>query len=80
MGKMKFVYELMESQDYLEFEIAAFKAAEKGEDQFLFQDGVYDVKFAASVLAYIYNKKAEESEREQRHLFGVPDTWPTNDL
>ena len=80
MGKMKFIHQLLESQDFEMFELAAYKAAEEGRDQFIYGNGVYDVKFAANVISYVYHKKAEEYEREQRYLFGVPDTWPTDEL
>ena len=80
MGKMKFIHQLMESEDFELFELAAYQAAEEGKDQFVYANGVYDVKFAASVVNYVYEKRAEKYEWEQRHLLGVPDTWPTNDF
>ena len=68
MGKMKFVLDLMESGTYQAFECQAMLAAERGERQFQFGNTVYDVEFAANVMAYIYHKLAEQTH-EKYNLF-----------
>jgi hypothetical protein len=68
MSKMKFVFELMESGTYQAFECQAMLAAERGERHFQFGNAIYDVEFAANVMAYIY-QKLEQQQHEQYLLY-----------
>lgn len=68
MSRMKFVLDLMESGTYQAFECQAMLAAERGERQFQFGNTIYDVEFAANVMAYIY-QKLEQQQHEQHLLY-----------
>lgn len=65
---MKFVFDLMESGTYQAFELQAMMASQRGERQFQFGNAIYDVEFAANVMAYIYHKIAQQ-HHEQHFLY-----------
>jgi hypothetical protein len=65
---MKLVLDLMESGTYQAFELQAMMASQRGEKQFQFGNTVYDVEFAANVMAYIYHKIAQQ-HHEQHFLY-----------
>ena len=68
MSKMKFVLDLMESGTYQAFECQAMLANNRGDKTFQFGNTVYDVEFAANVMAYIYHKISQQ-EHEQHFLY-----------
>lgn len=74
---MKFVFELMESGDYQAFESAAYQANKNGESHFQFGNTIYDVEFAANVMAYIYHKIAEKNH-EEYNLFCEQESQSDN--
>jgi hypothetical protein len=65
---MKLVFDLMESGTYQAFECQAMMAVERGEKQFQFGNAIYDVEFAANVMAYIYDKLSQQ-DHEQHFLY-----------
>ena len=78
MSRMKFVFDLMESGTYQAFECQAMLAAERGEKQFQFGNTVYDVDFAANVMAYIYHKLAQNNH-EQQYLLHQQEQQPDSE-
>ena len=68
MSRMKLVFDLMESGTYQAFELQAMMANQRGERQFQFGNTIYDVEFAANVMAYIYHKLSQQ-DHEQHFLY-----------